>query len=495
MAEQLDPSGDPLEIDSVTIRTPGLRGTIEVHRPAMPGTRGAMRAAEQATDALVGALRSMRITELMTIELNDTEETPVDESNTRSDRHGEKAIEVTIPAPSENYGQFLLSTDENGVMSWHVAVDRDGQPDRSRGGDTRTYVIRRRVEPVAADTAESRGLIGAIGKKLLKVIVFPLIDPILGAIGTFFVRKWEKRNRPYGLRTFTPGNYASPAGEILGEESWEGLSAGKALLFVHGTFSRAHSAFGGLDFDTMDTLYARYDNRVFAFDHPTCSEDPVQNVGWLLAQIPEAARLDVDIVCHSRGGLVSRQLARANDPRIKVDRIVFVATPNAGTILTNADYVGDFIDAYTNILQAIPDNAVTDTLEAVIAVVKQLAVATLDDLGGLQSMRPAGPYLKDLTAAIPQNPSYFAVTSDFEPGDGTPRVLFFADKVIDKVFSSAGNDLVVPTDGVYRFGSGSLIPSGRLHVFGPRVPEPVHTRFFSRDETRHAILDWLTVAS
>ena len=492
MAEQLLENGDPVEIGGVILRTPGLAGRVEVYEPAPPGTRGAMRAAEETKPALIGALRGMRMTEMMTIELSETEEIELANVETRGDRHGEPAIEVTVPDPGENYGQFVLSTDENGVMSWYMPVDQDNQVDRTRGGATKTYVIRRRVDPFVTESAETRGLIGAIGKKLLKVIVFPLIDPILGSVGKFFVRKWESRNRPYGLRTYTPGNYTNPAGEAIEDEAWAGLSAGKALLFVHGTFSRAYSAFGGLSFDTIDALYDRYQGRVFAFDHPTVSESPIKNVAWLLERIPPEARLNVDVICHSRGGLVSRQIARANDPRIAVDRIVFVAAPNAGTILTDADYVGDFIDSYTNILQAFPDNAVTDTLEAIIAVVKQLAVATLDDLEGLQSMLPGGPYLKDLAKAIPANPNYFALASNFEPAHDTPRSLVFADKVLDKVFQQT-NDLVVPTDGVYQFGSGGLVPAPRLRVFSPPDPTPVHTQFFHRDETNREILNWLTL--
>ena len=492
MAEQLLENGDPVEISGVIIRTPGLTGRVEVYEPSPAGTRGAMRAAEDSRPALIGALRSMRLSEIMTIEISDAEEIEMAAVETRSDRHGEPAIEVTVPAPSENFGQFLLSTDENGVMSWHVARDQNNEVDRTRGGATKTYVIRRRVDPHVDESAETRGLMGAIGKKILKVVVFPLVDPILGKVGEFFVRKWEQRNRPYGLRTFTPGNYTNPVGEIIDAEAWEGLSAGKSLLFVHGTFSRAYSAFGGLSFDTMDALYDHYQDRVFAFDHPTCSVDPVHNVNWLLGQIPQSARLNVDIVCHSRGGLVARQIARAGDPRIQVGRTIFVAAPNAGSIICDADYMGDFIDAYTNILQAFPDNGVTDTLEAILAVLKQLAVNTLDDLEGLKAMVPGGEYLQDLAEAIPANPSYYALASNFEPIEGTSRVLTFADRVMDKVFTNQTNDLVVPTDSVWQFGPGGLIPSGRLHVFGPAAPNPVHTQYFQLPDTNTRLLSWLT---
>jgi len=489
MAEQLLENGDPIEVNGVVIRTPGLSGRVDVLRVEAEGTRS-MRAAEASTSALAGALRGTRTIEQLTIELSETRETEVAAETARRDRHDDASIEVTVPAPGDQYGQFLLASDENGVVSWHLPVLEDNSVDDTRGAVTRTYVVPRRVMEARAGEAETRGIMGAIGKKVLKVIVFPLVDPLIGAVGDFFVKKWETRNRPYGLRTFTPGNYQRTSGEAIEGEAWDGLSAGKALLFVHGTFSRASSAFAGLDFDTMEALYDRYSGRVFALDHPTCSDDPADNVKWFLSQVPASARLDVDIICHSRGGLVSRELARANAPGVRVDRIVFVAAPNAGTILADSKYMGDFIDSYTNLLQAFPDNTVTDTLEAIITVVKQLAVATLKGLDGLQSMLPGGPFLQQLTAAIPQNPNYFALSSNYEPGSDSPTSIRIADGVLDKVFKQS-NDLVVPTDGVYKFGSGSLIPTARLHVFDGNDQPPVHTQFFTRDRTRQSILQWL----
>jgi hypothetical protein len=134
---------------------------------------------------------------------------------------------------------------------------------------------------------------------------------------------------------------------------------------------------------------------------------------------------------------------------------------------------------------------VTDTLEAIITVVKQLAVATLKGLDGLQSMLPNGTYLNDLATAIPANPNYFALASNFTPGSGSPVSIRIANRVVDKAFQNAKNDLVVPTDGVFQFGAGGLIPAARLHVFEADEP-PVHTRFFLKDDTRKSILNWLS---
>jgi hypothetical protein len=155
--------------------------------------------------------------------------------------------------------------------------------------------------------------------------------------------------------------------------------------------------------------------------------------------------------------------------------------------------MGDFLDTYTNILQFFPDNGVTEVLEAVIAVVKELAVAVLKGLDGLQSMLPEGPFLSALDRAIPANARYFALASDFAPVGG-PIGVRTMDVVVDKIFEGKQNDLVVPTDGVYRFGPDAAgfgaDPTPRLLVF-TGAGAPVHTRFFGETVTRKSILKWL----
>lgn len=119
---------------------------------------------------------------------------------------------------------------------------------------------------------------------------------------------------------------------------------------VHGTLSRAHTAFVRLPQELVADLHRRYDGRVFAFDHYTLSEDPRQNVDWFIEQLPESIKLDLDIVCHSRGGLVSRVLTERQSElslgsrTLNVNRLVFVATPNTGTVLTDAKHLGDLVD-------------------------------------------------------------------------------------------------------------------------------------------------------
>ena len=274
------------------------------------------------------------------------------------------------------------------------------------------------------------------------------------------------------------------------------LGKGRALLLVHGTLSRAHTAFGGLSPATVAELCRRYGDRVFAFDHYTMSEDPIQNVRWLVEQIPDGSQLDFDILCHSRGGLVSRVLAERQSEfslgsrHIAVNRIVFVATPNSGTILTDSQYMGDLLDTYTNLLKFFPTTGVTEVLEGVVTVAKMLAVGAVGGLPGLQSMLPGGSFLHGFDTAPKGGSTYHALTSDYEPT--APGLKDWAvNRLTDKIFQKAANDLVVPTLGVYEANGSSCFPIPNPHVFPPERGIS-HSGYFADPEAQELILGWLS---
>ena len=490
MSTELDPFGAPVTVGSMTLRTPGLAGRAEAHPPAS----AAARSAALTTEELEQALANENVAAQETVELVETQELNVGDVPTRSTAYDEPAIEVEVPDPGAAFGQLVLYVDEAGVTTWNLARDESLAVDATRAAAKRTYVLRRAV-PEAPAAAGTRGLVGAVGKKLLKVLVFPLVDPLIGEVGGYFAGKWEAMKRPYRLRSFESGNYASPEAPELGRDDWERLSGGRALLLLHGTLSRAHTAFGALPRDYVEELHRLYEGRVFAFDHYTLSEDPKQNVESLVKQLPEGQALELDVVAHSRGGLVGRVLAEKQSElslgsrKVSVSKVVFVAAPNAGTVLTDAKYLGDFVDSYTNLLNFFPDTGVVEVIEGVITVVKQLAVGTLKGLEGLQSMRPGGTFLAEwLNAGAAAGPRYFALASNYEPKEA--GVATFRDFVMDKIFASTENDLVVPTEGVYRENGSALFPIADRQLFGAADSIP-HTRFFASATARDRVLSWL----
>jgi|HubBroStandDraft_3_1064219.scaffolds.fasta_scaffold22654_2 hypothetical protein len=514
MATPLDPTGRLINLSpGVRLRTPGLRGNAESHRP-LPGGGEATRAfreVERSTSELERALDNEHVRPQATVEIAGAREVAAAAAAapTRSTPAGEPAIELQVAAPNQEQGQFVLSIDEAGVTTWNFARAAGGELDATRGGELRTYLIPRYVAPRASAGAEGvegapgaapaeRGLFGAVGRKLLKVLVFPLVEDLLGEVGEHYAHRWEESKRPYRLRSFTPADYAQPDGAPVAGGRWQELGRGRALLMVHGTFSRAHTAFAGLSTEIVGELHRIYEGRVFAFDHYTLSEDPRQNVQWLLDQIPDRTKLELDIICHSRGGLVSRELSEKQaafslgSRELRVGRIVFVAAPNAGTALADGRYLGDFIDSYTNLLNFFPTSGVAEVLEGIVTVAKMLAVGVLAGLPGLQSMNPGGAFLADFNRGRKGDDRYFALASNFDPQD--PGLKAWAvNRLLDRIFQHAGNDLVVPTAGVYDRNGSDYFPIADRLVFTPDRGI-WHGGFFSEPDAQRSILHWLTVA-
>lgn len=492
---ELDPYGSPIYVGSVTLTTPGLAGKAESHAFGSSGMRGA----ELTTADFDEALGNENVRPQETIELTETAEVAAGGAQTRSTSYDEPAIVMEVPHPGEGLGQVVLYVDEAGIASWTFATGEGEAGGTVRGGGaTNTYVIRRAVPPAPA-AATTRGLTGAIGKKLLKVLVFPLVDPLIGKVGDYFAHKWEEKKRPYRVRSFTPDDYASREAGTLDDEGWRKLSEGRALLFVHGTLSRTHTGFGRLPREYVEQLNRQYGDRVFGFDNYTLSEDPKQNVEWLARQIPDGATLDLDIVCHSRGGLVSRVLAEKQSElslgskTLRIGKVVFVATPNSGTPLTDGKYIGDLIDTYTNLLNFFPDTGVVEALEGVITVTKQVALATLKGLEGLQAMTPKSPFLAQyLNQGSKGDQKYFALGSNYEPTE--LGLATFRDRTMDWVFDKAANDLVVPEAGVYGENGSGLFPIENRHLFVAADAIP-HTRFFANEVARQKISEWLAAGS
>jgi pimeloyl-ACP methyl ester carboxylesterase len=487
-------TAQPLKIGGIEVRADGAQAHIVAHG----GERAHRRPGVPTIGRLDEALRSSHVYPVQTLGLDSVK------TGSRA-AGGEPELELAVAPPATGWGQLVMSTDEVGVVGWHFAeeLSPDHVTSRSLSANVSTFRIpMRTVEPADGDTPASRGVVGMVGKKLLKVLVFPLMDPVFGAVGEHFASRFETARRPYGLRSFTPDDYRTEKGAPVDAETWRRLASGRSLLFVHGTFSRAHHAFHAIPPDMMRDLHRIYEGRVFAFDHKTLSDDPKANVTWLLEQLPDGVELNVDIVCHSRGGLVSRVLAERGDEltrtgcRIHVGRVIFVASPNAGTALAHAKHIGEFLERYTNLLnflEVLPDNGVTDVLDGIITVAKQAAVGAFAGLVGLRAMEPGGAFEKWLAESTPNATRYYAIASDFNPTGPGLRERFM-NGLMDKVFEGVPNDLVVPTASVYEGGVAPLFPiSERLVLQG--VEGVGHSGYFAAPGVQRRIFSWLEAAT
>ncbi|MDX1468275.1 MAG: hypothetical protein R3258_02940 [Acidimicrobiia bacterium] len=494
----LDPQGTPVELGKgYVLAAPGLEGTARLLGGEPAGTRDVGE--QEVSETFESALTNSDMREMDAIVVEAAHRGVSGDRQVRT-TGGEDGMVLEVPDLGPAVGQVVLAVDEAGALSWHhpEATSDITETSTMRGaGDRKRFVIRSTSPPRDREMS-SRSLISSLGKKVLKVLTYPIAGTPLQVAARFFARKWEEKKRPYAVRWFAPGNYRESPGEPISGEGWKRLSEGRALLFVHGTFSRSFSGFWGLPNETMQRFDDLYSGRVFAFDHFTLSHDPERNVVEFLDQIPSGVRLNLDIISHSRGGLVARALAGETSsgpiPGVEVERAVFVATPNHGTALADADHLMAFIDRHTSILNLIPPgphSVVLDVLEGIITAVKMIGRAALGGLPGLLSMDPDGPFLQRMNNDSSTSAEYYAVAADFEPKGGLGSIV--SDGVVDRVFGDAGNDLVVPTLGVFSgsHGAGFPIPTQRLLEFS--ASDAVnHSGFFSDPRTSEALLGWLS---
>jgi hypothetical protein len=494
---ELEPDGREVEVGNVTLRTPGLRGVAESFEPSLDGLRGP----EGVDDSVVELMQELGLERLQTIQISQAMEEPAAEATPRRSPYGEPAIEVDVPSPNEEFEQVVLYTDESGVTTWNFARDANDAQDVTRGGAPRTYVLRRFVPPTGEGLdGATRGALGSLGSKLIRVLAFRIVDPVVGGLADTFVDRWEASKHPYRLRTFTVDDRAT-AGTTLERPDLDFFRAGRALLMIHGTGSNTQEGLGGIDETALAALHQLYEGRVLAFDHPTIGTAPRENAIELLLQL-DGQGWDLDIVSHSRGGLVARMLieqasALGEMPdKLQVRRVVFAGVPNAGTPLADAQHLQAFVDTYTTMLNVLGAGIpVVATLGSIVAVVKQVAASALKGLDGLQSMNPGGPFLANLNSGPAGPEAYFALASNYEPPAGS-GLATFRDAVTDAVFDGKPNDLVVPTLGV--FDLGAAFSSGRFPVVEPRLLkfEPAasldHSAFFKSPDGAAQIVAWLS---
>jgi pimeloyl-ACP methyl ester carboxylesterase len=196
-----------------------------------------------------------------------------------------------------------------------------------------TYVMTREFPPLAPNKVIDA--IGALDRRLNKAV-----DQSL-------------RSRLRELRQTADGGFEFTARDPSGPFS------GRTLLFVHGTFSNAENMLNEFKlgpraprFLNRATRGAAKDDRVVVFGHPTPSVSPVMNA-LELGRAMSGSKGQLDVIAHSRGGLVVRWWLEAFGSSLRATttpvRAVLAGSPLHGTSLAAPDKIQGAMSLVSNI--------------------------------------------------------------------------------------------------------------------------------------------------
>jgi hypothetical protein len=369
------------------------------------------------------------------------------------------------------------------------------------------------------------------GKRgLLRVIGRWLIRGFAGGL-TGLVREYDREQVPNEGLCWVAGDDPGALRPVTREALPEAAGGGRTdrvLLLVHGTFSRTASPVEGFGPEFLRWAREQY-RAVLGFDHWTLSKTPLENAEMLVEQLRildprllEGRRLD--LVTHSRGGLVARAFCELLERAPAVRTLVFLGTPNCGTDLANPENWGAMADVLVN-LTGLDHASLFGRLAGLLA---QLAVRAGEKrIPGLLAQNPLMAEVEDSFLHSLQQADagqggvrYGVVTAEFEPSPLIPnlRGLWQAakdagvDTVLDRFFAEA-NDLVVNTRHAWCIDQSAprgeelpaFLPPERVLAFVPpgatwALPDQVqpvvsrgvhHCNLFSQKATQDRLRDWL----
>jgi pimeloyl-ACP methyl ester carboxylesterase len=344
--------------------------------------------------------------------------------------------QVDVPPPPEGTEQIALISTDKGMLSWLLWPGRDSRWDRT------SYDVPRRVlgrDPELPNRAE-------VPRMSFVVRVLQYATSRFAGSAQVVSNAWESARRTQRFRTLTSTNFTDKRVPNLTDADWQRLSQGPALLFIHGTFSSTHGALRSAPRKRIHEWEQCYGERMFAWDHHTVGVSPRDNVQWAATNIPSWVNLKVDVVAHSRGGLVARELIERKDGpligRINVHTLVTLGTPHQGTPLADPSHVTGPLNVLSSLLLVSGQTG----LALVVQLAKHAAIHGFDGAAGLTAMTPQGPYLRSLNNVPGRRARrYLPIASHFFPDHQSPVGRVVRDLALDSwLFRGEAHDLVVP---------------------------------------------------
>ncbi|HEX7708072.1 MAG TPA: CHAT domain-containing protein [Thermoanaerobaculia bacterium] len=393
----------------------------------------------------------------------------------------------------------LAAADACIVMSRHpTGAVRFHQPEY-RAADAGRETTRVAEFLIRLDASGNARALGS-SVRLFLFVFGPIVDRVIARLAhSWEEAQWRSADRHRGWVTVDPQRLAvkAPLQPIDPAAVAAAFREDKRiLLLIHGILSDAETAFRGLALPSdgpslFSALSGRYDH-ILAFNHSTISETPQQNATDLLACFEGRSSAAVDVITHSRGGLVFRaasELAAASgQAALAVQRAVLVASPNDGSPLAAPERLINFLNAVANLAEMFPATPLAHGISFVAEAVVWVAHRLPQALPAIEDLAPNSDFVRAIQHAPLPTSTIWTIGANYEPiGNGWQRLV---DAGVDEVFGTS-NDLVVPTAGSWNVdGAANAVPVSRIASYGrggnvsPATGnEVIHTNYFYQRET------------
>ncbi len=368
------------------------------------------------------------------------------------------------------------------------------------------------VQPPIPGRRSRRGFTELFQGRLVTMMEFEKMGS--SDVGKFLKEMDQKLTPNIGLR-----RWDKETGTLkMLEETEKPVAKKRALLFIHGTFSNNDNIFDQLKMTTAGKNFLErisdkknYDE-VLAFDHYTLSLNPVLNALDLSRHFA-GCKAPVDVICHSRGGLVTRWWLEVFNPQTSSQtKAVLVGSPLNGTSLADPTRLRGALDFLTNVGNAF---SLAGQGAATVMPFFTVAVGLMKIFTSITSAGAKLPLIDAMIAMIPglaaqsmtdtnfeltrlrkqgnrPLPDYYAVMSNFETEEVNWKFWkVFADwknrakDAATNLIFDCENDLVVNTSSMTSlFDSLNLDPKNRKQVLDFETTSTVHhTNYFQQKKT------------
>ena len=432
---------------------------------------------------------------------------------------GTRAVGETLPETELGKDDVVVAEFENNIKWFYDKADfteklRQQQMDGRGSADGKLVVPLHWQD----NSSTSRGIVTSAAK----LLGINILKNVSGEKLALTIAHRIEQNNPNILYNCDPDFKLSSRFDPAIQKD----PAASYLLLLHGTGSDTKGSFGGLNgkgSSVYRDLVKKYDGRIIAYEHKTFTQSPIQNVLELLNQLPDEVSLD--LLSHSRGGLVGEILARIaalgdsgiftseemkllkqNEEadalvteietlqaalvkkKIKVNRFVRVACPAAGTTL-----VSDRMDTFLNVLLNVLSNVSSlggEVLSTIVEVLEALVTAVVEEkndvkvLPGIECMRPDSNFIKAINFSKTKINSDLVVIAGDAEGEGfINRIKMF---LVDS-FYKEDNDLVVNTSSMKK-GTGR---STNFSIYDERRGNVNHFHYFINPSSQKIIYEAL----